>query len=65
MGGGTQADQIGHHVDFGFSVKYLECLVQRGHAIRLNFNLTLDAALRKERREVRLKAGRMVMRQLQ
>ena len=44
-------------------IKYLEGLVQRGHVIRLN--ITLDAALKKERRETKLKASRMVMRQLQ
>ena len=30
-----------------------------------NFNITLDAALRKERREMKLKASRMVLRQWQ
>lgn len=35
-----------------YLVKYLEGLVQRGHVIRLN--ITLDLALRKERREVKL-----------
>ena len=63
MGGGrTAAYQIGHHVD-SILIKYLEGLVQRGHVIRLN--ITLDAALKKERRETKLKASRMVMRQLQ
>ena len=41
-------------------IKYLEGLVQRGHVIRLNLMVTLDAALRKERREMKLKASRMV-----
>lgn len=31
----------------------------------IRLNITLDLALRKERREVKLKASRMVMRQLQ
>ena len=31
----------------------------------IRLNITLDAALKKERREMKLKASRMVMRQLQ
>lgn len=63
MGGG-QNSGISNRSPCGlYLVKYLEGLVQRGHVIRLN--ITLDLALRKERREVKLKASRMVMRQLQ
>lgn len=51
-------------MDFDFFVKYLEGLVSKGHGTRLNFNITLDATLRKESREMRLKSGTMLMRQL-
>lgn len=51
--GRTQADQIGHCIDFGFNVKYLESFVQRVNVRRLNCNITLDTALRKEGRQVR------------